>query len=206
MNIKYKYRIITVVGLMCTAICMVMSVYVEAKQAEPVKCGDILRITHIATGAHLHSHPYNYGHPNTSGQQQITAYQGTDYNDLWIIRSPCTNPVQNGGVIRLEHVATKRYLHSHLNIPAPVTRSQQEVTGWGGGNITDTNDIWKVEVDGGGVWTTNKQVRLIHVNTNAALHSHPNLRHAQWTMGQQEVTAYSGRDYNDFWKADHAVR
>lgn len=166
-----------------------------------IKCGDTLRITHVTTGAHLHSHPINYGHPHTSGQQQVTAYAGTDSNDLWIVRSPCTNQVKNGDQIRLEHAATKRYLHSHPNIPAPVTQSQQEVTGWGGGATTDQNDLWKVEVEGGGVWTTDKQVRLIHVATNAALHSHPNISHPQWTSGQQEVTAYAGRDNNDFWKA-----
>src|SRR3982751_2777117 len=49
-----------------------------------IKCGDRLRITHVATGAHLHSHTRNYEHPGTSGQQQITAYSGTDYNDIWI--------------------------------------------------------------------------------------------------------------------------
>ena len=166
-----------------------------------IKCGDTLRITHVATGAHLHSHPYNYGHPRTSGQQQVTAYQGTDYNDLWIVQSSCGAAVKNGDQIKLEHAVTKRRLHSHPNIPAPITQAQQEVTGWGGGTTTDKNDLWKVEVEGGGAWTTDKQVRLIHVATNAALHSHPNISHPQWTMGQQEVTAYAGRDQNDFWKA-----
>jgi dolichyl-phosphate-mannose--protein O-mannosyl transferase len=67
--------------------------------------GDTLRITHVATGTHLHSHPYNYGHPGTSGQQQITAYYRTDYNDLWIVRPPCTSPVRDGRIIRLEHAS-----------------------------------------------------------------------------------------------------
>lgn len=165
-----------------------------------IKCGDVLRITHDATGAHLHSHAIDYKHPGTSGQQQITAYKGTDDNDLWIVRSPCTDPVRNGGQIKLEHAATQRYLHSHPKIPAPATPSQQEVTGFGGGGQTDEGDLWKVEVAGGGVWTTNKRVRLIHVTTNVALHSHA-ISHDTLPPGQQEVTGYSGRDDNDFWTA-----
>ena len=116
--------------------------------ATEINCRSTLRITHVVTGAHLHSHPYNYGHFGTSCQQQITAYQGTDYNDLWIVRSPCTSPVRNGEIIRLEHAATKRYLHSHPNIPAPVTRSQQEVTGYGGGDTSDRNDLSVTKICG----------------------------------------------------------
>ncbi|MEP7338660.1 MAG: MIR domain-containing protein [Acidobacteriota bacterium] len=173
--------------------------------ATEIKCGDTLRITHSATSARLHSHPLNYGHPGSSCQQQITAYQGMDYNDLWIVRSPCSNPVRDGGEIKLEHAATRRYLHSHPGIPSPVNPPQQEVTGWGGGSTTDRNDVWKVEVEGGGAWTTDKQVRFIHVATNSALHSHPGRSHPEWTNGQQEVTAYTGRDSNDFWKASYTT-
>jgi hypothetical protein len=34
-----------------------------------------------------------------------------------------------------------------------------------------------------------------------ALHSHRNISHPRWTSGQQEVTAFGGRDEGDFWKA-----
>jgi dolichyl-phosphate-mannose--protein O-mannosyl transferase len=42
-------------------------------------------------------------------------------------------------------------------------------------------------------------MRLIHVNTNHALHSHFGYSHPNWTASQQEVTGFSGRDDNDWW-------
>jgi dolichyl-phosphate-mannose--protein O-mannosyl transferase len=41
-------------------------------------------------------------------------------------------------------------------------------------------------------------VRLVHVATNAALHSH-RASDARLTAGQQEVTGYAKRDVNDWW-------
>ena len=56
-----------------------------------------------------------------------------------------------------------------------------------------------MEVDGGGEWKAGKRVRLIHVPTDHALHSHGGWSHPEWTMGQQEVTCYQWRDDNDWW-------
>ena len=61
----------------------------------------------------------------------------------------------------------------------------------------DGNDNWRVEVKDGGPWTYGKWVRLIHVNTNHALHSHEPYTHPTYTAGQQEVTGFSSRDDND---------
>lgn len=44
--------------------------------------GDIVKIKHVLTNTHLHSHAINYGHPNSSGQQQVTAFGGADDNDF----------------------------------------------------------------------------------------------------------------------------
>jgi dolichyl-phosphate-mannose--protein O-mannosyl transferase len=154
----------------------------------------------------LHSHALNYGHPGTSGQQQVTAFGGYDDNDLWRVKGPHGQPessrqgqaVQHGEIVRLEHISTRRNLHSHGGIPSPVT-GQQEVTGFGSNGIGDSNDNWRVEVEGGGWWTPGKRVRLIHANTNHALHSHSGFSHPSWTAGQQEVTGFAGRDDNDWW-------
>lgn len=168
--------------------------------------GGTIRLKHLATVGLLHSHLHNYGHPGSSGQQQVTAFGGADGNDLWRLKGPhgspegyrASQPILHGEVIRLEHVATGRNLHSHAAIPSPVT-GQQEVTCFGQNGIGDWNDDWRVEVDGGGPWTLDKRVKLIHVPTNHALHSHAGFSHPQWTMGQQEVTCFSGRDDNDWW-------
>lgn len=44
---------------------------------------DVVKIKHVLTNTHLHSHAISFGHPQSSGQQQVTAYGGADDNDLW---------------------------------------------------------------------------------------------------------------------------
>lgn len=168
--------------------------------------GSRIKLRHCATGRALHSHSITYTHSGTSGQQQVTAYEGFDDNDWWTIRGPsgtpndyqATQPVYHGQVIRLNHRGTGRNLHSHGGVPSPITR-QQEVTCYGNYGIGDGGDNWRVEVEGGGAWTGGTRVRLIHLDTNHALHSHAGHSHTTYTAGQQEVTCYSGRDDNDWW-------
>ena len=45
---------------------------------------------------------------------------------------------------KLKHKETGRYLHSHPDIPSPES-GQQEVTGFGGDDETDENDIWVLQ-------------------------------------------------------------
>jgi dolichyl-phosphate-mannose--protein O-mannosyl transferase len=176
---------------------------IQAQQSR-VFYGDVIKIKHYATGQHLHSHNLNYGHTGSSGQQQVTAYGGSDDNDYWVIKvahgsTPQTHAVvRHNDIIRLEHFLTRRNLHSHSGYPSPVT-GQQETTCWGANGEGDSNDNWRIEVEGGGVWKAGTRIRLIHVNSNHALHSHSGYSHPQWTHGQQEVTSYVGRDDNDFW-------
>jgi hypothetical protein len=168
--------------------------------------GSILEMKHDATGMTLHSHSINYGQPGSSGQQQVTAWNGADANDQWLVKGPYGEPstyrrgqsVRHGDVIRLEHRQTRRNLHSHSGHPSPVTR-QQEVSCFGTAGQGDINDNWRIEVEGEGEWTTGKRYKLIHVATSVALHSHAGQSHPQWTMGQQEVTGFANRDNNDWW-------
>jgi hypothetical protein len=163
--------------------------------------GSLARIKHLLTNKALHSHPFNYNHPGSSLQQQVTGFAGTDDNDFWRFRVQDGNPIEsrygraidNNSVLRLEHFLTHRNLHSHRGIPSPVT-GQQEVTCFGSFGIGDSNDNWKIEIEGGGQLRVGKRFKLIHVNSNHALHSHP----ADF-LGQQEVTCFGGRDDNDWW-------
>ena len=100
----------------------------------------------------------------------------------------------------MEHVSTRRNLHSHTGFVSPVT-GQQEVSCFGTDGIGDDNDNWRVQVDGGGEWLAGRRVRLIHSGTGVALHSHVDQSSPVFTFGQQEVTGYSGRDFNDWWSA-----
>ncbi len=65
----------------------------------------------------------------------------------------------------------------------------------------DENDFWRLEGGAGGgnseYWSPGEAVRLVHVKTNHALHSHPNAPFG--SHGQQEVTGYEHRDQNDLW-------
>jgi hypothetical protein len=175
--------------------------------AQPARYGSNVKIAHRDTGHVLHSHAINYSHSGSSKQQQVTCFGALDDNDWWRIKGPhgspdgynAGQPVQHGDVIRLEHVLTRKNLHSHSGFPSPVTR-QQEVTCFGANSVGDGNDNWRVELqEGYGPWAYGKIVRLVHVPTNHALHSHEGISHPTYTVGQQEVTGYSGRDDNDWW-------
>jgi dolichyl-phosphate-mannose--protein O-mannosyl transferase len=141
-------------------------------------------------------------------QQQITAFAGADPNDYWIVKKAHGHGefdrkgeyVKDQDIIRLEHRSTRKNLHSHINAPSPIT-GQQEVTAFGVDGIGDTNDNWRIDVENGGIWQENETIRLIHVATSCALHSHSGYSHQQFTSGQQEVTCFPNRDANDFWYA-----
>lgn len=68
---------------------------------------------------------------------QITTYSHKDDNNLWLVKKFDTEEipeepvlVKHGDLIRLEHVITKRNLHSHSEI-APVSKRHYQVTGYG---------------------------------------------------------------------------
>ena len=175
--------------------------------------GSTIVLGHWLTGAGLYSDTRTYRHTGTSGQQRILALDESDGNDYWHIKGPHSQPpgyrwgepVRDGDVIRLEHVGSRRNLHSHAGIPSPAT-GQQEVTCFGEQGSGDANDDWRVQIEGGGTWVAGKRIRLIHVPTNHALHSHLHFyihedvyEEAGALTSLQEVTAFSSRDDNDRW-------
>ena len=169
---------------------------------------DVIKLIHKQTGSSLHSHNITCSHNNSSRQQQVTAFAGADPNDYWIVKKAhgCGefegkgSPVTNRDIIRLEHRSTRKNLHSHKSVPSPLT-GQQEVTAYGIDGIGDENDNWRIDVENGGKWRENVAIRLIHVRSGCALHSHAGHSHPQFTAGQQEVACYSDRDANDIWFA-----
>ena len=144
--------------------------------------GSALRLRHRSSSFHLHSHGINYG--SGSGQQSVTAVgQDDDSNSLWQVReahgTPSVaigTPISCGDVIRLQHVATRRYLHSHLHT-SPLT-NKQEVSGYGEGAHTDTGDNWRIECSGSAglhfgspLPAAAPYVALVHIDTGRALYS-----------------------------------
>ncbi|CAG8440042.1 13063_t:CDS:10 [Ambispora leptoticha] len=171
-----------------------------------VAYGSKVTIKHLNTqGGYLHSH--NHFYPGGSKQQQITLYPHQDENNVWIITNR-TKPetsfeeqdpiwIENGAIIRLEHIATEKRLHSH-DVRPPVTEVdyQNEVSGYGfPGFDGDDNDLWRVEIyehdksdpkAGERLRTLHTKFRLVHVLSGCYLFSH-SVKLPEWGFEQQEV-------------------
>nr|XP_027090205.1 stromal cell-derived factor 2-like protein [Coffea arabica] len=81
--------------------------------------GSVIKLMHERTKFRLHSHDVPYG--SGSGQQSVTGFPNVDdSNNYWIVRPvPDTNAqqgdtIKGGTIIRLQHMRTRKWLHSHL--------------------------------------------------------------------------------------------
>ncbi|PZC87252.1 hypothetical protein B5X24_HaOG201488 [Helicoverpa armigera] len=120
----------------------------------------------------LHSHDVKYG--SGSGQQSVTAVDvADDYNSHWLVRAPmgesCKRgaPVKCNSNIRLQHVSTKKNLHSHY-FSSPLS-GNQEVSCYGDEDGEgDTGDHWTV-VCNNDFWRRDTPVKFRHVDTGSFL-------------------------------------
>ncbi|KAI9342069.1 Dolichyl-phosphate-mannose-protein mannosyltransferase-domain-containing protein, partial [Zopfochytrium polystomum] len=192
---------------------------------ENVAFGSTIYLRHVATnGGYLHSHAHNY--ETGSKQQQITCYPFRDDNSAFLVKPMIEyingtttekkvegmQYLKDGDIIRLEHIPTKKHLHSHDHRP-PVTENEHhnEASGYGQeGYLGDTNDHWRVEVTNkvsstGPVKAITSKIRLIHTNTGCQLFSH-NTKLPEWAYGQQEVTcAKNGKRSHTLWIVEYNV-
>ena len=165
--------------------------------------GSVVRIQHMNTKHHLHSHGIKY--VNGTKKQEITGFGGKDSNDLFVIKpgvgvqKKFGTPIYNGNIITIQHLNTFKFVHSQANVKSPVS-GQQEVNGCDWGN---SNDDWILFLNNIDVkdrktkWSKGASFKLIHYNTQHSLHSHQqNLKNGS---KQQEVTAFKNRDTNDNW-------
>ncbi|KAI5692979.1 hypothetical protein M8J75_005125 [Diaphorina citri] len=79
------------------------------KRGEPIKCNDIIRLTHTTTNKNLHSHHFS---SPLSGAQEVSAYgkEGEgDTGDHWRVMCDSDYWERKDGV-QLYHVDTKSYL------------------------------------------------------------------------------------------------
>ncbi len=132
-----------------------------------VTCHSVIKLQHASTKYRLHSHeiacvparlralaatsngltrPRSYG--SGSGQQSVTGFpDGEDSNSLWIVRpaigAVCEQgkPIAHGSTFRLQHLETRRWLHSHSH-RSPLS-GQQEVSAYGDEHNSNTNDHWR---------------------------------------------------------------
>eukprot|EP00762_Andalucia_godoyi_P002540 ANDGO_02795.mRNA.1 hypothetical protein len=168
-----------------------------------VTCGSMMKLEHMATRYRLHSHEVKYG--SGSGQQSVTCYAGSsDPNSYWKVWGPECKPGQalkNGQVVTLEHVQTRKLLHSHLH--ASPLSGNQEVSAYEG---RDSGDFWKiVTVDGSKSWKRSGAVMFEHVDTALMLASNGRHRFGDPIRGQQEVYAAKDRSQNVQWSAQEGL-
>ncbi|KAG2495064.1 hypothetical protein HYH03_006675 [Edaphochlamys debaryana] len=173
-----------------------------------VTCGSSIKLQHISTKARLHSHQVAYS--RGSQQQSVTGFpDGDDGNSLWLVHGsedqPCVpgSPLKKGSRVRLQHVATRKWLHSH-HYQSPLS-ANQEVSAFGSDTQTDGGDNWTVEWDGKGkLWKQNTKARFKHVDTNMYLHSH-DAKYGNPIAGQFEVCCMNSKGKGAEWQAAEGV-
>ncbi|KAJ1815777.1 hypothetical protein LPJ56_004464 [Coemansia sp. RSA 2599] len=112
-----------------------------------VAYGTQIRLRHLQTGRHLHSH-YNFRDPKC-GQNEITAYGDqtlSDENDHWVVERWGTGSYGQtwdaSNPIVLRHYVSGMTLHSH---DIMISEDVQSVTCFGPGN--EENDKWYVKFE-----------------------------------------------------------
>lgn len=132
-----------------------------------VTCGSVIKLVNSNYKVRLHSHDIKYG--SGSGQQSVTATETQeDVNSYWAVKGKidqqCVRgePVECGATIRLEHVETKKNLHSH-HFTSPLSHNQ-EVSAFGKEGEGDTGDNWTI-VCTEEYWKREDNFRLKHVDT-----------------------------------------
>ncbi len=175
-----------------------------ADPAATVTAGAQVALAHVWTGLVLGSSTTRWTHPGSSGGQQVTCVRLAGSENQWRavpVGGDARSALRDQDLVRLEHVKTGAVLTSRAGVKSPVT-GQQEVAcsprSADRASRADRADEWRVEVDGGGLWRAGARIRLVHVPTNGALHSHER-SDERLTGGRQEVTAFAGRDDNDWW-------
>jgi dolichyl-phosphate-mannose--protein O-mannosyl transferase len=99
-----------------------------------VTCKSVLKLLHKKSNVRLHSHDVKYG--SGSGQQSVTGVSSADdVNSYWIVHGPhgetCERgvPIRCQSTVRLQHLSTRMFLHSHL-FSSPLS-GNQEVSAFG---------------------------------------------------------------------------
>ena len=202
-----------------------------AVDRNPITYGSVVTLRHALTGRYLTATNDLFFHPGSSGQPAV--YCGEDGKvpaAQWIIKGLHTGgrwtfnihpggnanlnsmigwPLRRESYLRLENVGTGRNLHSHMcpSVNAP-SHGQREVTNYGDGGVSDNNDNWGIDnndvASGGGHLASGFKIKLRHLNTGLVLHSHgPGW---WWQPGKQEVTAFGGRNDDDWWVIETVVQ
>eukprot|EP00093_Oithona_nana_P014788 14788.XXX_659779_650794_1 [CDS] Oithona nana genome sequencing. len=171
-------------------------------------------------GGYLHSHYHLYPEGVGAKQQQVTSYAHKDENNKFLLKRWNEDPplpytkewneneiefVKHGDLVRLEHLITRRNIHSHQQ-PAPMSKKQFQITGYGENGTGDANDVWRVEIvggkDGDVVQTVTTKVKFHHYFMKCVI-SCSGKQLPKWGYEQQEIACNpTTRDPNAQWNVE----
>ncbi|CAN0137959.1 unnamed protein product [Phaeothamnion confervicola] len=173
-----------------------------------IRYGDYVVFKHFTTGHYLTSldgHLLN--HVGGSVQQITFGATNPDENSYWVIRSSNGHDprehdgkeVKVGELIRIYHLATNLYLHSHStaspkSIGAPPGEQQREVTASAHNNVQDNWTVANKEP-----YPFGTKWRFMHSDGAQYLHSHDRAVGVKGRSGTNEVTCCKDKNEDDFW-------
>lgn len=194
-----------------TVLTFYTAIYAQDTVISVVTYGSSIKLEHVATKHRLHSHDISYG--TGSNQQSVTAVSNTaDSNSFWVVKNAhetaplkAGTTVNCGETLRLQHIRTKKNLHSHLH-RAPLNRDY-EVSAFGRTkgrwSEGDGGDNWVLECSNAkGPWKRDEDIRFRHIDTGYYLSSNPSLKFDHPIPGQQQVSSCSRKNANTVWKAN----
>ncbi|KAD5507762.1 hypothetical protein E3N88_15465 [Mikania micrantha] len=188
--------------------CILSAVVAANSEGVEITYGSVIKLMHEKTKFRLHSHDVPYG--SGSGQQSVTGFPNVnDANSYWIVRPETKTSYQpgekikSGTIIRLQHMKTRKWLHSHLHA-SPIS-GNLEVSCFGDDGNSDTGDYWRLEIEGSGkTWRQDQRIRLRHVDTSGYLHSHDK-KYNRIAGGQQEVCGVREKRADNVWLAAEGI-
>ncbi|TPX45907.1 hypothetical protein SeMB42_g01143 [Synchytrium endobioticum] len=202
--------IAAVVALLAVSVNASSEDYIIEEEFANVTCGSGIKLQHKSTSFRLHSHAIAYG--TGSQQNSVTGFpKGDDPNSVFVVHEafgekPCKRgtPFRCGSTIRLKHLETKRFLHSHMH-ESPLSK-QQEVSCFSD-TTSDGGDNWKVIclASGDTTWKREKDIRLQHVDTGKYICSSKSFQFRHPIPGQLEVAASVKANGDTVWTVQEGI-
>ncbi|KAJ7520462.1 hypothetical protein O6H91_19G006800 [Diphasiastrum complanatum] len=116
----------------------------QVTDGREVTFGSVIKLQHDRSKFRLHSHEVPYG--SGSGQQSVTGFSGVeDSNSYWIVRPPQGasvgqgDEIRSGTILRLQHMKTRRWLHSHLHL-SPISGNYEVRDGGKGKRLVEGSE------------------------------------------------------------------
>ncbi|KAI0990673.1 hypothetical protein GJ496_005417 [Pomphorhynchus laevis] len=160
----------------------------------------VVKLLNKAFNVRLHSHRINYA--TGSGQQSVTAVtESDDHNSYWQIFPAFNESIKRGTLfkcnskIRLMHLDTKKFLHSH-HFSSPLS-DNLEISAFGEDGLGDQLDDWVIKCSDT-YWRRDAKVRLMHAEMGVYLHI-SGKTYGSPIRGQMEVVGYEIRSDKNLW-------